>query len=77
MFVSLCRCGDHKVVHTFLGSEMVLWLQTVGLASDQGEALLYGARLLEGRVIHHITHDYDFQDDNLHYCFTVGSVVCR
>ncbi|KAB5577141.1 hypothetical protein PHYPO_G00206530 [Pangasianodon hypophthalmus] len=69
------RCGEHSVAHTFLGSEMVLWLQTVGLASDQGEALLYGSRLLEGGVIHHITHDYDFQDDNLHYCFTEGSVV--
>ncbi|KAK3543736.1 hypothetical protein QTP70_027151 [Hemibagrus guttatus] len=69
------RCGEHSVAHTFLGSEMVLWLQTVGLASDQGEALLYGTRLLEGGVIHHITHDYDFQDDNLHYCFTDGCVV--
>ncbi|KAK2850003.1 hypothetical protein Q7C36_008786 [Tachysurus vachellii] len=69
------RCGEHSVAHTFLGSEMVLWLQTVGLASDQGEALLYGTRLLEGGVIHHITHDYDFQDDNLHYCFTDVCVV--
>ncbi|KAI5107206.1 integral membrane protein GPR155, partial [Silurus meridionalis] len=64
------RCGEHSVAHTFLGSEMVVWLQTVGLASDQGEALLYGCRLLEGGVIHHITYDYDFQDDNLHYSFT-------
>ncbi|XP_058248632.1 integral membrane protein GPR155 [Hemibagrus wyckioides] len=69
------RCGEHSVAHTFLGSEMVLWLQTIGLASDQGEALLYGARLLEGGVIRHITNDYDFQDDNLHYCFTDGCVV--
>ncbi|KAM9486243.1 lysosomal cholesterol signaling protein isoform 1-T2 [Clarias gariepinus] len=71
------RCGEHSVAHTFLGSDMVQWLQTVGLASDQGEALLYGSRLLEGGVIHHITHDYSFQDDNLHYCFTQGSVVHR
>lgn len=63
------------MAHTFLGSEMVLWLQTVGLASDQGEALLYGTRLLAGGVIHHITNDYDFQDDNLHYCFTDDCVV--
>ncbi|XP_053483023.1 integral membrane protein GPR155 [Ictalurus furcatus] len=69
------RCGEHSVAHTFLGSEMVLWLQTVGLANDQGEALLYGSRLLDGGVIHHITHDYDFQDDDLHYCFTEGCVV--
>ncbi|KAF7709567.1 integral membrane protein GPR155 [Silurus meridionalis] len=69
------RCGEHSVAHTFLGSEMVVWLQTVGLASDQGEALLYGCRLLEGGVIHHITYDYDFQDDNLHYSFTEDSAV--
>lgn len=74
-FFLLCRCGEHSVVHTFLGSEMVLWLQTVGLASDQGEALLYGSHLLEGGVIHHITHDYGFQDDNLHYCFMEGCVI--
>ncbi|XP_072541925.1 lysosomal cholesterol signaling protein [Salminus brasiliensis] len=64
------RCGKQSVAETFLGSEMVLWLQTVGLASDQGEALLYGSRLLEGGVIYHITHDYGFLDDTLHYRFT-------
>ncbi|XP_026884803.2 integral membrane protein GPR155 isoform X1 [Electrophorus electricus] len=68
------RCGGQRVTETFLGSEMVLWLQTVGLASDQGEALLYGSRLLEGGVIHHITHDYSFQDDNLHYRFAEENV---
>ncbi|XP_076858919.1 lysosomal cholesterol signaling protein [Brachyhypopomus gauderio] len=69
------RCGGQRVTETFLGSEMVLWLQTVGLASDQGEALLYGSRLLEGGVIHHITHDYGFQDDNLHYRFAKENVA--
>uniref|UniRef100_A0A8B9KNZ6 G protein-coupled receptor 155 n=1 Tax=Astyanax mexicanus TaxID=7994 RepID=A0A8B9KNZ6_ASTMX len=61
------KCGKRSVAETFLGSEMVQWLQTVGLASDQGEALLYGSRLLEGGVIHHITHDFGFLDDILHY----------
>uniref|UniRef100_A0A8B9KWP3 G protein-coupled receptor 155 n=2 Tax=Astyanax mexicanus TaxID=7994 RepID=A0A8B9KWP3_ASTMX len=64
------KCGKRSVAETFLGSEMVQWLQTVGLASDQGEALLYGSRLLEGGVIHHITHDFGFLDDILHYRFT-------
>ncbi|XP_066542834.1 lysosomal cholesterol signaling protein isoform X2 [Hoplias malabaricus] len=64
------RCGQRSIAETFLGNEMVLWLQTVGLASDQGEALLYGSRLLEGGVIHHITHNYGFLDDTLHYRFT-------
>ncbi|KAL7881832.1 hypothetical protein AOLI_G00086810 [Acnodon oligacanthus] len=64
------RCGKRSIAETFLGSEMVQWLQTVGLASDQGEALLYGSRLLEGGVIHHITHNYGFLDDTLHYRFT-------
>uniref|UniRef100_A0A8B9KTC9 G protein-coupled receptor 155 n=1 Tax=Astyanax mexicanus TaxID=7994 RepID=A0A8B9KTC9_ASTMX len=59
------KCGKRSVAETFLGSEMVQWLQTVGLASDQGEALLYGSRLLEGGVIHHITHDFGFLDDIL------------
>ncbi|XP_030641981.1 integral membrane protein GPR155 [Chanos chanos] len=63
------RCGESSLVQTFLGSDMVAWLQRVGLAQDQGEALRYGSRLLEGGVIRPITQDYGFQDDCLHYCF--------
>lgn len=64
------RCGENSVVQTFFGTEMVQWLQNVGLANDQGEALQYGSRLLDGGVIHHISYDYGFEDNNLHYCFT-------
>ncbi|XP_059417421.1 integral membrane protein GPR155-like [Carassius carassius] len=59
------RCGE-----TFLGSELVRWLQSVGLASDPGEALVYGSRLQEGGVIQHITLEHSFQDEALHYRFT-------
>lgn len=58
------------MVSAFLGSELVEWLVRVGLARDRGEALLYGSRLHEGGVLQHITHDYSFQDDDLHYRFT-------
>ncbi|XP_042562337.1 integral membrane protein GPR155-like [Clupea harengus] len=64
------RCGDRSVVNAFLGGELVEWLMRVGLARDRGEALLYGSRLQEGGVLQHITHDYSFQDDDLHYSFT-------
>ena len=58
------------MVNAFLGGELVEWLMRVGLARDRGEALLYGSRLQEGGVLQHITHDYSFQDDDLHYSFT-------
>ncbi|XP_051998292.1 integral membrane protein GPR155 [Xyrauchen texanus] len=64
------RCGERCITQTFLGNDMVRWLQSVGLASDQGEALAYGSRLLEGGVIQHITHEHGFQDEALHYLFT-------
>uniref|UniRef100_A0A673FWH8 DEP domain-containing protein n=1 Tax=Sinocyclocheilus rhinocerous TaxID=307959 RepID=A0A673FWH8_9TELE len=51
------RCGQRSTTEAFLGSDMVRWLQSVGLASDSGEALAYGWRLLEGGVIQHITLD--------------------
>uniref|UniRef100_A0A671Q0M9 Integral membrane protein GPR155-like n=1 Tax=Sinocyclocheilus anshuiensis TaxID=1608454 RepID=A0A671Q0M9_9TELE len=64
------RCGQRSTTEAFLGSDMVRWLQSVGLASDSGEALAYGWRLLEGGVIQHITLEHGFQDEALHYRFT-------
>uniref|UniRef100_A0A672QP55 G protein-coupled receptor 155 n=1 Tax=Sinocyclocheilus grahami TaxID=75366 RepID=A0A672QP55_SINGR len=61
------RCGQSSTTEAFLGSDMVRWLQSVGLASDSGEALAYGWRLLEGGVIQHITLEHGFQDEALHY----------
>ncbi|KAJ8282423.1 hypothetical protein COCON_G00049420 [Conger conger] len=64
------RCGEGTVVETFLGSELVDWLLRVGLAQDQGEALLYGQKLMEGRVLHGVAHESGFWDDGLHYRFS-------
>ncbi|KAA0716107.1 Integral membrane protein GPR155 [Triplophysa tibetana] len=64
------RCGEKSTVETFLGSDLVRWLISVGLASDSGEAVAYGSRLLEGGVIQHITSEHEFQDEALHYRFT-------
>lgn len=58
------------VADTFLGTELVEWLLQVGLSQDRGEALLYGGRLQQGGVLQHITQEYGFQDDELHYRFT-------
>ncbi|KAM4609030.1 lysosomal cholesterol signaling protein [Polymixia lowei] len=64
------RCGDRTMVDTFLGSELVEWLQQVGLAQDRGEALLYGTRLQQGGVLQHIHQEYGFRDSTLYYRFT-------
>ncbi|KAM3862518.1 lysosomal cholesterol signaling protein [Diretmus argenteus] len=64
------RCGQRTMVDTFLGCELVDWLQQVGLAQDRGEAVLYGTRLQQGGVLQHIKQEYDFQDSSLYYRFT-------
>lgn len=61
------RCGKTSTVDCFLGHELVEWLQQVGLAQDQGEAVLYGTRLQQGGVLQHIKQEYDFQDNQLYY----------
>ncbi|XP_068602554.1 lysosomal cholesterol signaling protein [Brachionichthys hirsutus] len=63
------RCGRSTAVGCFLGSDLVQWLQRVGLAQDSGEAVLYGARLQQGGVLQHISQVHDFQDKPLYYRF--------
>lgn len=69
MLLLAFRCGKKTVADCFLGSELVDWLQQVGLAQDRGEAVLYGARLQQGGVLQHIKQEYDFQDSLLYYRF--------
>ncbi|CAL8267938.1 unnamed protein product [Lota lota] len=64
------RCGERTATHTFLGSDLVSWLQRTGLAQDRGEATLYGTRLQQGGVLQHLRQEHDFQDSNLFYRFT-------
>ncbi|MED6231915.1 hypothetical protein ATANTOWER_013570 [Ataeniobius toweri] len=64
------RCGVRTMLDCFRGCELVDWLQQVGLAQDRGEAVLYGTRLQQGRVLQHIKQEYSFEDSQLHYYFT-------
>ncbi|KAM4025727.1 lysosomal cholesterol signaling protein isoform 1-T1 [Anomaloglossus baeobatrachus] len=61
------RCGPRTSGGIFWGSDLVSWLVEVGLASDRGEAVKYGERLLKGGVIQHITDEFEFRDENLYY----------
>ncbi|XP_068429089.1 lysosomal cholesterol signaling protein [Clinocottus analis] len=63
------RCGKRTAADCFLGSELVQWLQQVGLAQDVGEAVLYGTRLQQGGVLQHIKQEHSFQDSALYYRF--------
>ncbi|XP_012707417.2 integral membrane protein GPR155 [Fundulus heteroclitus] len=63
------RCGVMTRRDCFRGSELVDWLQQVGLAQDRGEAVLYGMRLQQGGVLQHIKQEYSFEDSQLHYYF--------
>ncbi|KAM4557931.1 lysosomal cholesterol signaling protein isoform 1-T2 [Odontesthes bonariensis] len=63
------RCGKETAVDSFLGLELVEWLQRVGLAQDRDEAVVYGTRLQQGGVLQHIKQEYGFEDGHLHYYF--------
>uniref|UniRef100_H0XFN7 G protein-coupled receptor 155 n=1 Tax=Otolemur garnettii TaxID=30611 RepID=H0XFN7_OTOGA len=63
------RCGAKTSAGTFCGCDLVNWLIEVGLASDRGEAVIYGDRLMQGGVIQHITNEYEFRDEYLFYRF--------
>ncbi|ELW64149.1 Integral membrane protein GPR155 [Tupaia chinensis] len=62
-------CGTKTSAGTFCGCDLVNWLIEVGLASDRGEAVIYGDRLVQGGVIQHITNEYEFRDEYLFYRF--------
>ncbi|NWV02645.1 GP155 protein, partial [Ptilonorhynchus violaceus] len=63
------RCGAKISTGIFFGCDLVNWLMQVGLASDRGEAVMYGDRLLKGGVVQHITNDFEFRDEYLYYRF--------
>ncbi|NWV39481.1 GP155 protein, partial [Grantiella picta] len=63
------RCGAKTSTGIFFGCDLVNWLMQVGLASDRGEAVMYGDRLLKGGVIQHITNEFEFRDEYLYYRF--------
>ncbi|NXA64417.1 GP155 protein, partial [Mohoua ochrocephala] len=63
------RCGAKISTGIFFGCDLVNWLMQVGLASDRGEAVVYGDRLLKGGVIQHIKNEFEFRDEYLYYRF--------
>ncbi|XP_065696503.1 lysosomal cholesterol signaling protein isoform X2 [Patagioenas fasciata] len=63
------RCGAQISTGIFFGCDLVNWLMQVGLASDRGEAVMYGDRLMKGGVIQHITNEFEFRDEYLYYRF--------
>ncbi|KAM6078461.1 lysosomal cholesterol signaling protein isoform 4-T5 [Theristicus caerulescens] len=63
------RCGAKISTGIFFGCDLVNWLMQVGLASDRGEAVMYGDRLMKGGVIQHITNEFEFRDEYLYYRF--------
>ncbi|XP_074685247.1 lysosomal cholesterol signaling protein isoform X2 [Strix aluco] len=63
------RCGAKISTGIFFGCDLVNWLIQVGLASDRGEAVMYGDRLMKGGVVQHITNEFEFRDEYLYYRF--------
>ncbi|NXA32908.1 GP155 protein, partial [Eudromia elegans] len=63
------RCSAKISTGIFFGCDLVSWLLRVGLASDRGEAVVYGDRLVKGGVVQHITNEFEFRDEYLYYRF--------
>ncbi|NWW52196.1 GP155 protein, partial [Pedionomus torquatus] len=63
------RCGAKISTGIFFGCDLVNWLMQVGLASDRGEAVMYGDRLMKGGIVQHITNEFEFRDEYLYYRF--------
>uniref|UniRef100_A0A8B9SEL0 G protein-coupled receptor 155 n=1 Tax=Apteryx owenii TaxID=8824 RepID=A0A8B9SEL0_APTOW len=63
------RCSAKISTGIFFGCDLVNWLMRVGLASDRGEAVMYGDRLVKGGVVQHITNEFEFRDEYLYYRF--------
>lgn len=63
------RCGVKTATGVFFGCDLVNWLIEVGLALDRGGAVVYGDRLVKGGIIQHITNEFEFRDERLHYRF--------
>lgn len=53
----------------FYGSVFVDYLIDVGLASDRNEAVKYGKRLIDGRIMRHINNCHHFVDKKLLFTF--------
>lgn len=53
----------------FYGSIFTDYLIEVGLARDRTEAIKYGKRLIDGRVMRHINNCHHFADKKLLYTF--------
>lgn len=53
----------------FHGGQFVDWLVEVGLANDRVEAVKYAKRLVDGRVLRHITNRQHFYDKTYLYTF--------
>ncbi|XP_043209470.1 integral membrane protein GPR155-like [Amphibalanus amphitrite] len=58
--------------HVFTGQEMVEWLLRRGLAADRTEAVKYGRRLVDGRVVRHLRQQHHFHDRHLFYQLVNG-----
>lgn len=69
----ICRSRpgpDGTELHlAFVGKDLVDWLIAVGLCQDRVQATRYGKRLLEGRVIAHVTGRHHFCDELYTYTF--------
>jgi Domain found in Dishevelled, Egl-10, and Pleckstrin (DEP) len=53
----------------FYGTQFVEYLMEVGLARDRIEAVKYGKRLIDGRIMRHINKCHHFADKKLLYTF--------
>ncbi|XP_034949435.1 integral membrane protein GPR155 [Chelonus insularis] len=68
--ISMCRRRLLKVYEgAFSGTDLVDYLLQAGIAENREDAVQYGRRLLESRVLHHVDGTHHFHDNNILYAF--------
>lgn len=59
----------HKIYFSFLASELVDWLISLGEAEDRKHAVSLGQLLVETDFIHHVVDEHNFEDSYLFFRF--------
>lgn len=61
--------GTKGATHAFTGKAFVTWAININLATSEEHAVKVGQALLDHRLAHHVTDDYEFENAEHEYAF--------
>jgi len=57
----------------FVASDFVVWLQAIGEAKSDAEAMRIGQKLVDYDFIHHVCDEHQFKNEKLYFRFRVST----